>query len=148
MRASKKELIEQMPIVKISNYAFKNNGDLTFSNATENWGLNKPSFSDGAAYADFDKDGEMDLVIRNINDKALLYKNSIRELSSTPTHYLNITLTGDSANRDAIGSRITIYYSQSKQAYEYSPFRGYLSSYQLIAHFGLAQTTVDSVIVR
>ena len=71
--ASKRQLLDQIPEVKIPNYAFHNNGDLTFSNVTDQWGLSTPSFSNGAAYGDLDNDGDMDMVINNINDKAFVY---------------------------------------------------------------------------
>jgi hypothetical protein len=75
--ASQQQLLEQIPEVKIPNYAYHNNGNLTFTNVTNAWGLTTPSFSNGAAYADFDNDGDMDMVINNINDEAFIYENSL-----------------------------------------------------------------------
>ncbi len=132
------------------NYAFHNNGDLTFSDVTNNWGLSVPTFSNGAAYADFDNDGAMDMVINNINDEALLYRNTSRDKDTINTHYLNIQFKGDAQNINGLGAMATIYYSHDKnQVYENNPYRGYLSTIQNIAHFGLGKiTTVDSVVIK
>ncbi|EHQ27875.1 VCBS repeat-containing protein [Mucilaginibacter paludis] len=148
--ASKKKLIEQLPAVKLHNYGFKNNGDLTFSNVTANWGLDIPTFSNGAAYADLNNDGSLDLIINNINDEALIYKNTARSLHKDASHFLQIKFAGDANNKNGIGAWADIYYDHGKhQVYENSPYRGYLSSIQNIAHFGLGKTTqLDSVIIR
>ena len=90
--------MNQIPQIKLHNYAFHNNGDLTFSDVTNNWGLSVPTFSNGAAYADFDNDGAMDMVINNINDEALLYRNTSRDKDTVNTHYLNIQFKGDAQN--------------------------------------------------
>ena len=73
--ASKKEVLDQIPIVKISNFAFRNKGNLQFEDVTDSWGFNIPTFSNGAAYADLDNDGDMDVIINNINDEAMIYRN-------------------------------------------------------------------------
>ncbi len=147
--ASKKEIMEEIPQIKIHNYAFRNNGNLTFTNVTNDWGLPTPTFSNGAAYADFDNDGAMDLVISNINGKALLYRNTSQE-KDTGMHYLQVKLKGGAQNINGLGAIVTIYYDgNKKQVYENNPYRGYLSSIQNIAHFGLNRTAiVDSVVVR
>ena len=69
-------MLDQIPQIKLHNYAFRNKGNLTFSNETDSWGLTVPTFSNGAAYADFDNDGAMDMVINNIDDEALIYRNT------------------------------------------------------------------------
>lgn len=145
----KNDLIRLIPEVKIHNYAFHNNGDLTFKDVTPEWGLNIPTFSSGAAYADFDNDGAIDMVINNINDEALLYRNTARDIDTVNNHFLNITFKGSKQNTNGIGAIATIYYDHGKlQVYENNPYRGYLSSVQAIAHFGLGKTTtIDSVIV-
>jgi hypothetical protein len=146
----KSELIKQIPEVKLNNFAFKNNGDLTFSDVTDNWGLKLPTFSNGAAYADFDNDGDMDVVINNINDEALLYRNTTRDQDSLAHNYLRIKCTGGPRNINGLGAMITIYYDSGKvQVFENNPYRGYLSTMQQGAHFGLGKTTeVDSVIIQ
>ncbi len=148
--ASKKQILDQIPIVKIPNYAFKNSGDLQFTDVTKSWGLDVPTFSNGAAYADLDNDGDMDLVINNINDEVLIYKNTAREKDKNNSHYLHIKFRGGPQNRDGIGAWADIYYNHGKhQVYENTPFRGYLSTIQNIAHFGLGNVTLlDSVVIR
>jgi len=148
--ASKQQILDQIPIVKIPNYAFKNNGNLQFTDVTQSWGLDVPTFSNGAAYADLDNDGDMDLVINNINDEVLIYKNTSRERSKNNSHYLHIKFTGGPLNRDGIGAWADIYYDHGKhQVYENTPFRGYLSTIQNIAHFGLGKVSLlDSVVIR
>ncbi len=148
--ASKQQIISQIPEIKLHNYAYHNNGNLTFSDVTNNWGLSLPTFSNGATYADFDNDGAMDLVINNINDKALLYRNTSRDKNTLSTNYLNIKFTGDKQNINGLGAIVFIYYDHNKkQVYENNPYRGYLSTMQSIAHFGLGKiTAVDSVVIK
>jgi hypothetical protein len=146
----KADLLKQIPEVKLNKYAFKNDGDLHFSNVSRDWGMTIPAYSNGAAYADLDNDGDMDMVINNINDEAMVYRNTSRERSKEGNHYLHVQLKGDSLNRDGIGARIELHYDHGKlQVYENTPFRGYLSTIQNIAHFGLGNTgSVDSVLVK
>jgi hypothetical protein len=148
-RVSTKTMIEQIPQIKLHNYAFKNKGDLTFSDETNAWGLNLPTFSNGAAYADFDNDGAIDMVINNINDEALLYRNTSRD-KDTSAHFLQIKFKGDKQNTNGIGAIVTIFYNHGKQQlYENNPYRGYLSTVQCMAHFGLGKiANVDSVVVK
>lgn len=147
--ASTKEIVEQIPQVKISNYAFKNNGNLTFTNKSKDWGLSTPTFSNGAAYADLDNDGDMDFVVNNINDEAGVYRNNERELNKE-NHYLQIKFFGDSLNKNGLGAWVELHYSNGKQqVYENTPYRGYLSTVSNIVHFGLGATSsVDSVIIK
>lgn len=148
--ASKKQLLDQIPEVKIHNYAFRNKGDLKFDNVTRDWGLTVPSFSNGAVYVDLDNDGDLDLVINNINDEALVYKNNLRERDPKVSHYLQIRLQGDSLNKEGLGTWLELYYDHGKKQFlEFTPYRGYLSSDPGIAHFGLDSTAkVDSLHVR
>ena len=147
--ASKKQLLEQIPEVKIHNYAFRNSGKLQFENVSAAWGFTTPSFSNGGAYVDLDNDGDLDMVVNNINDKAGVYKNQLLEKKTDSANYLNIQFKGDRLNIHGIGAITEIYYDNGKhQLWENSPYRGYLSSIQNIAHFGLGKTTqVDSVII-
>ncbi|QHS56235.1 VCBS repeat-containing protein [Mucilaginibacter sp. 14171R-50] len=148
--ASKKQILQQIPIVKISNYAFRNNGRLQFEDVTKNWGIDIPSFSNGAAYADLDNDGAMDMIINNIDDEAFIYKNTSREKDKNDNHYLQIQFKGNPQNKDGIGAWADIYYDHGKhQVYENTPFRGYLSTIQDIAHFGLGKVAnIDSVVIK
>ena len=147
--ASKKQMLEQIPEVKIHNYGFRNNGNMTFENVTYTWGLTTPSFSNGAAYADLDGDGDIDVVINNINDKAFLYENTLINKKNKNSNYLSVQLKGDSLNINGLGTWIEIYYQGGKQVYEQTPYRGYLSSVQLNPHFGLGDVKqLDSVVVK
>ena len=149
---SKKKVLDQIPEAKLHNYAFENNGDLTFKDVSNNWGLSLPTFSNGAVYVDLDNDGAMDMVVNNINDEALVYRNTSRDDKKTigNTHYLQISFTGGKQNINGLGTLVDIYYDHGKhQVYENDPYRGYLSSVQAMAHFGLGKINqVDSVIIR
>ena len=147
---AKKDVLAQIPVVKIHNYAYANQGDLRFRDVTTDWGLTQPTFSNGAAYADFNNDGALDLVMNNINDQALLYRNTSRERDPEHSHYLQIKFVGDKQNINGLGAFATIYYAGGKQqVYEHTPYRGYLSTHQAIAHFGLGSVTqVDSVVIK
>ena len=146
--APKGFLLDQIPRVKIHNYGFHNNGNLTFSNNTVQWGLDVPSFSNGAVYADLDNDGDLDVIVNNINDEAFVYQNNQRNEGDTANHFIAFQLQGDSLNRNGIGCWVNIFYNGKQQSYEVSPYRGYLSTVQLNPQFGLgAVSTLDSVIV-
>ena len=147
--ASTKDIVAQIPQVKISNYAFRNNGNLTFTNTTKDWGLSTPTFSNGAASADLDNDGDLDFVINNINDEAGVYRNNERELNKEG-HYLQIQFGGDSLNINGLGAWVELHYGNGKQqVYENTPYRGYLSTVSSIAHFGLGEiNSVDSVLIK
>jgi hypothetical protein len=145
--ASKKDLLEQIPQVKISNYAYRNNGDLMFKDVTKEWGMFLPSFSNGATYVDLDNDGDLDYVVNNIDDKAFVYENNSREINKAK--YLDIKFSGDSLNKNGLGAFVELHYNNSQQVFENTPYRGYLSSVTPIAHFGLGDVkTIDSVIIK
>jgi len=132
---------------KLSNYIFKNNGDLTFSDKTQEWGMNQESISQGAAIADFNNDGALDLVVNNMDGKAFLYKNKANKIS---THnYLRIKLDGPPKNVNGLGAKIHLKYYNKEQFYQMKVTRGYLSSSEPIAHFGLDSIQViDKVSVK
>ena len=148
--ASKTQILDQIPIVKIPNFAFRNNGKLQFDDVTESWGFKIPTFSNGAVYADLDNDGDMDVIINNINDEAMIFKNTQREKDPNDSHYLHITFKGGPNNINGIGTWADIYYDHGKhQVYENTPYRGYLSTIQNMAHFGLGKVSMlDSVVIR
>lgn len=149
--ASNMQMIDSIPIVKISNYAFKNDGNLSFNDVTESWGLNNPSFSDGASFADLDNDGDLDYVVNNINDVALIYENTLLngKHEKSKTGFLRIELVGPPQNVKGIGSKIMLKQNRKVQFHENFVSRGFLSSVEPVVHFGIGNLTViDSVIVQ
>ncbi len=147
--APKQTVLEQIPEVKVHNYAFRNDHDCRFSNVSAAWGLLTPSFSNGAAYADLDNDGDLDMVVNNINDEATVYRNTLNDKKRSDAHYLRVQLQGDAPNRNGIGAWIELYYGPHKQVYEQNPVRGYLSSVQMDPHFGLdTLSMIDSVRIK
>ena len=138
------ELIQEMRGSDISKYAFKNQGDLTFQNATKDWGLDEPAFSYGIAYADLDNDGDLDLVVNNINDYASIYRNNADKLLKN--NWLKINLEGEGNNPSGIGAKVWVYAGQDMQYFEQQPSRGYESSVDQRLHVGLGEKTeVDSL---
>ena len=149
---TKREVLNAIPQVKLKNYAFRNNGPagggITFKNVTNDWGLTTPSFSNAAAYADLDNDGDLDIVISNINDKAFVYQNKSVEKNRDISRFISVKLTGDSVNPEGIGTWVEIYYQGKHQVIEHTPYRGFLSTIQTQLHFGLNDVSmVDSVVV-
>jgi enediyne biosynthesis protein E4 len=144
-------LLDSIPVARVPNYAFKNNGDLTFTDVGNSWGLAIPSFSNGAAFADLDNDGDLDYVVNNINDKAFVFKNTLTNSTTEKTdsvNYVRFKLKGAPTNVSAIGTKIILFYNHGmKQFHEHSIYRGYLSTVEDAVHFGLGkQPTVDSAI--
>jgi hypothetical protein len=138
------QLVHQIPSSNVINYLFVNNKNCTFSNVSAQWGFNNPSNSNGAAYADLDNDGDLDLVINNINQPAFIYRNEARQQNGG--HYLQVQLHGLPGNTQGIGAKVFLYTKGSQQYLEQIPTRGYLSTVSPTLHFGLgAQTTIDSV---
>lgn len=148
--ADKQYTLNQIPKVKIKNYAFHNNGDLTFTDVTPAWGFDEPTFSNGTVYADLDNDGDLDLVINNINDEASVYKNTAVDTKKESSHYLQINFSSEAPNVNGIGARVELYYDNGKQQVsENTPYRGYLSSQQPGVHVGLgSSTTVDTIVIK
>ncbi|MET0243904.1 MAG: VCBS repeat-containing protein, partial [Flavitalea sp.] len=145
---SKKEVLDAIPQVRIRNYAFKNNGNAKFINTTEDWGLKEQSFSNGAVYADLDNDGDLDVVMSNINDKAFVYENTSVGNKQAEHNFIDIKLNGDSANKGGFGTWVEIFYGNNRQIIEHTPYRGFLSSVQSQIHFGIgAVSTLDSIVV-
>ncbi len=148
-KSSYKKLIDLMPSNAVSNYAYRNNGDLSFSNKAMDWGLGTPGFSNGSAYGDLDNDGDLDLVVNNVNMEAFVYRNRSRE-QHPENHYLKVELRGRGANRYAIGSAVTVYYGGGLQSYqECMPMRGFESTVDNRLNFGLgSHDQIDSVVVQ
>ncbi len=125
------EMMNLMPSEKLSNYIYKNNGNLTFENTTLKWGLDKKVNSNGVAYADFDNDGDLDLVMNNSSDKVTLYKNN------SVKNYIKIKLIGSEKNMNAIGAKISVLTDHKEQYQELYTSRGYQSSVTNILNFGI-----------
>lgn len=141
------DALQRLPSVKISNYIFQNNKDLTFSNQTDNWGWNIPTYSAGIAYADFDKDGDMDVVINNTNMEATLLENKSNKIA--PKSYINLKFRGDTSNINGIGCKATVFYKGGMQMSELNPYRGYMSTMQDVLHFGLDTIQkIDSIVIN
>ena len=137
------EALSLVPSQPLKNYAFKNQGDLEFTQIAEEWGLDQESFSNGSAYADFDNDGDLDLVVNNINEKAFVYRNNSESFSKT--NFLRIELS-DVNNEPVFGSRVKLFSNGQMQVSETTNVRGIYSTSESIIHFGLGETTkVDSI---
>lgn len=140
------DIVQQMPASNVINYLFKNDANLTFTDVSKSWGINIPSNSNGAAYVDLDNDGDLDLVVNNINQPAFIYRND--ENTKPGNHYLEIKLQGEGQNTQGIGAKVTIYNKDKKQYLEQMPSRGYQSTVSPILHFGLgADSTIDSLCI-
>lgn len=142
---------DSFPVVKTASYAFRNRGEGQFNDQSKDWGIVKPTFSTGGVYADLDNDGDMDLVINNIDDDAFVYENTLNSKSkaNAEQHYLNIKLAGDAKNTGGIGATIRMYYGGKQQLYDQQPCRGYMSTVDAIAHFGLGKvSSADSLRIR
>ena len=143
-----KKLIELIPSVPVSNYAFINNGDLKFENKTNFLGLYKPSFSNGSAYGDLDNDGDYDLVVNNVNMKAFIYKNNTEKLYPE-NRFLKIKLIGKDQNLNAIGSKVYAYSDKHLYTLEQMPIRGFQSTVDNNLIIGVGKNEVlDSVLVK
>ena len=136
--------------INLGNYLYRNNHDDTFLDISEKAGVHEPSMSNGAAYVDLDNDGDLDLVVNNINREAFVFINNTLQKEAPPrAHYLRIVLAGDSNNTKAFGSRVMVYTKGMQQVQEQNPVRGYFSSVDQTLVFGLgAHRQVDSVVVQ
>ncbi len=140
------KLIDAIPSQRISNYAFKNNRDLTFQNLAQSWGLNMVSHSNGSAFGDLDNDGDLDLVVNNVNMPSFIYRNNSENLVNR--HFLQFELAGKDLNTGAIGSQIILKEGDKVFYQELIPTRGFMSSVDPVIHFGLGEVSrIDSAII-
>lgn len=140
------EIIKKMPSVPIPNKAFHNIGHMKFKDEAENWGFATPSFSNGAAYGDLDNDGDLDMVINNVNMESFVYQNKANELQKN--NFIGVSLKGKDKNTFAIGSKVKIFKGKEIIYKELIPSRGFQSSvdYKIIA--GLGKEKADSIVVE
>jgi hypothetical protein len=138
-------MVYQMPSSNMKNYLFQNKKNLTFSNVADSWGVGEVSNSGGAAYSDLDNDGDLDLIVNNINKPAFIYRNDGDKVLKN--NYLKVKLEGDKQNKFGLGAKVIIYNKGQKQYLEQMPTRGYQSSVSPVLHFGLGKENVDSLLV-
>ena len=139
------EVIKKMPSQPILNKAYKNRGDLKFSDEGPAWGFSEPSFSNGAAYGDLDNDGDLDLVINNVNQESFVYRNDSRDI--TKNNFIGFTLEGKGQNRFGIGAMVKLYQGNNIITRELIPSRGFQSSVDYKLTVGLGTKAVDSVTI-
>ena len=137
-------LLDKTPSVSIPNYFYVNNTSLKFTDVSTDWVSKENSLSNGAAYADFDNDGDLDLVVNNLNQEAFLLKNNTSE-NNSKSNYLKVELKGNKENKDAIGAKVTLWSNNTVQQHYQSKTRGYLSSVESKIYFGLKDSLIDSV---
>lgn len=145
--ANRKDRIDRLKSfegIKVPNYLFKNNGNLTFSNVAADWGLDDATYSNGAAYGDLDNDGDLDLVINNIDEPASVFENRSDKLKPD-AKWLRIHFNGWQGNRDGLGAKVYTWQGNNMQYQYYSLYRGYLSTVEPFLHFGLQNKPLDSL---
>ena len=141
------KLIELMPSSRFPNYAFRNSGNLNFTNNTSNWGLSEPMVSCGSAYGDLDNDGDLDLVVNNINSPSVIYRNNS---DTAVNRFITIALSDTTQNTFSIGSTATVYYENKMTRIDNFTSRGFQSSVQPILHIGLGKNVLylDSIEIK
>jgi hypothetical protein len=142
-----KELVDKMPSTPLADYMLKRTGsEMKFKNVAQDWGLAEPNFSNGAAYGDLDNDGDLDLIVNNVNQEVFVYQNNTQRL--TKNHYLKLKLKGEGKNQFGIGAKICLVKGKEKLYYENYPSRGFQSSVDYIQTLGVGDwTSVDSLVI-
>lgn len=141
------EAIQALGAAKIPNYVFENLGELKFKDKTSQWGIPQKTCSNGAAFADLDQDGDLEMIINNVNDRAFIYENKTQP--SKGHHFIKINLKGTNKNPLGIGTKITLLTKKGKQYYQHQPYRGYASTVSQTIHFGLGnQSMIDTLLIQ
>ncbi|MEO5892187.1 MAG: VCBS repeat-containing protein [Ferruginibacter sp.] len=135
-------LMEKFPEIKIPNKFYKNTSELQFRDMAGAVKNDQPTYSNGAVYADLDNDGDLDVVVNNIDDPVLLYEN--KTAKSNDKNFAEIKLAGPGKNKNAIGARLIIFEGSNIETYEKNPVRGFMSSMEIPLHIGLGKATIDS----
>lgn len=138
-----RKYVEELPSITEPNFFYEQKNEHQFDDVSDIWTEATPSLSNGVAYADFDLDGDLDLVVNNINEKAFLLENKSSE--KLKNHFLRIKLRGNDQNTHAIGAKVTLWHEEKQQHQFHSVIRGYLSSVDPIIHFGLETSSIDSL---
>lgn len=136
------DLVRKMPSNKLRNYLYKNTNGITFKDSSEAWGFTRSSVSNAAVQADFDNDGDLDILIGNNNEPVQFFENTLKN-----SNWIQCELIGEGLNQQAIGSKIIVYSGSKIQYQELFPVRGYQSSGSFIVHFGLGSAKPDSIVV-
>lgn len=139
------DLMKKYPEIKIPNKFYKNKSALQFQDMKSAISNDLPSFSNGAVYADFDNDGDLDVVVNNINDFALLYEN--KSVQNGNEDFVSVTLNGPEKNRNAFGAKLILFANEGIRLYENHPAKGFMSGMVTPMHIGLYQTRIDSAFV-
>jgi hypothetical protein len=138
-------MIDKFPQTKIPNRFFRNNGNLVFEDIANRVDGNMPTYSNGAVYADLDNDGDLDVVVNNVDEPVTLYRNKTNDAQAKS--FLEIKLKGDKKNINALGAKVFVYANRGVRTYENYPIRGFMSSMQVPIHIGLDKTKVDSILL-
>jgi hypothetical protein len=138
-------LINKFPEIKLENKFYKNGGNVNFKDIGGEIAGNKPTFSNGAAYADLDNDGDLDIIVNNIDEPALIYRNNSNDHKAKP--YLSITLKGPAENKNAIGARVLLFSASAIFSYEKYPVHGFQSAMEIPLHIGLGEIKIDSCLL-
>ena len=136
--AEMRQILNAMPSEKVHNYVYKNQGDLTFKEVSEDWGFGEQTFSNGAAFADLDNDGDLDLVINNLNEQAAIYQNTSEQKGN---HFIKLKIKGSGQNPSAIGAKVYLKTANGWQTDRIQPSRGFQSAVSQTLHFGLGKNT-------
>ena len=141
------DLMDRMPSKKVDNYMFRNVDGTHFERVNHKWGIQRPDFSNGMAYADLDQDGDLELIINNIDTTACVFKNLSRE--NQKHNYITINLKGSAKNQEGLGARMWLYSDKQSQYYEHTRTRGFQSAMGRLIHFGLGDSkAIDSLVVQ